>query len=234
MRIAIKPNSARVSNTGRRRPDIFRSVLWTLIAAFFLCVGGVKFAQAIIDGNGGAPIYNRIADVPCAPVAIVFGAGYSENALSPVLKDRVDTGVALYNAGKIRKLLMTGDNGRVGYNEPYAMKDAAIRDGVPARDILCDFAGFHTYDSLYRARDIFGVRRAILVTQTYHMHRALYTGSALGLDVVGMSADRQSYPDQAIYDRRELLSCFSAWLDVNVTHPRPKYLGPQVADLGGS
>jgi SanA protein len=232
MSIASAPGRRRSSKPVGRRFDIYRVALWTVIAAFFLCVGAMKFAQAVIDGNGGARIYTDLDAVPNAPVAIVFGAGYSEHALSPVLRDRVDTGVALYKMHKVRKLLMTGDNGHLGYNEPDAMKDAAIREGVPARDILCDYAGFHTYDSLYRARDIFGVRRAILVTQTYHLHRALYTGCNLGLDVVGMSADRQSYPDQAIYDRREILSCFAAWLDVNVTHPKPKYLGPQVADLG--
>jgi SanA protein len=217
----------------RRRISIIRTAIWAVTFAFLLTIGTMKLAQAIIDGNDGARIYDTVADVPRAPVAIVFGAGYFGNVLSPVLRDRVDTGVALYTAGKVPKLLMTGDNGHVGYSEPDAMKAAAVREGVPACDILCDYAGFHTYDSLYRARDLFGVNRAILVTQTYHLHRALYTGRKLGLDVSGISADRETYPDQAIYDRRELLSCVAAWMDVNVTHPRPKFLGPQVADLGG-
>jgi SanA protein len=232
MSIASAPGRRRSSKPIGRRLGIYRVAIWTLVAAFLVCACAVKLAQAVIDGNAGARIYTDIDAVPNAPVAIVFGAGYSEAALSPVLRDRVDTGVALYKMGKVRKLLMTGDNGHLGYNEPNAMKDAAIREGVPARDILCDYAGFHTYDSLYRARDIFGVRLAVLVTQTYHLHRALYTARKLGLDVCGLSAERHDYPDQAIYDRRELLSCFAAWLDLNVTHPKPKYLGPQVADLG--
>lgn len=99
------------------------------------------------------------------PVAIVFGAGIG----NAVIDDRVQTGVDLYKQGRVRKLLMTGDNGRVGYDEPGAMKVTAIAAGVPAGDIICDYAGFRTYDSLYRARDIFGVTQAALVTQGYHL-----------------------------------------------------------------
>jgi SanA protein len=160
-----------------------------------------------------------VETAPSAPVAIVFGAA------GEVLHDRVQTGVVLYHAGKVRKLLMTGDNGRVGYNEPETMKEEAMRMGVPARDIVCDYAGFRTYDSLYRARDIFGVDRALLVTQRYHLPRALYTGTKLGLDVEGVEADRRRYVSQKFYDSREVMSTVIAWVQVNLTHPRPKYLG---------
>jgi len=201
-------------------------------AAFILIIlvtAGSIFAT--VRGNAGAAIYKTIADAPTAPVAIVFGAGYNGRVLSPVLRDRVQTGVDLYKAGKVKKLLMTGDNGHNGYNEPDAMKAAAVRWGVPASDIYCDFAGFHTYDSLYRARELFNVHRALLVTQTYHLHRALYTGRKLGLDVDGVAAERREYPSQSAYDRREIISTLAAWVDVNLTHPLPKYLGKKVADL---
>lgn len=171
-----------------------------LVAAAIILLIAVTVTVAVfsvIRGNGGAAIYQSPTDAPSAPVAIVFGAGYSGHVLSPVLADRVRAGVDLYHAGKVRKLLMTGDNGRAGYSEPDAMKAAAVRMGVPAADILCDYAGFHTYDSLYRAREIFGVRRALLVTQTYHLHRALYTATHLGLDVAGVAAERRPYPVSA-------------------------------------
>ncbi|BDI31816.1 membrane protein [Capsulimonas corticalis] len=181
----------------------------------------------------GQPIYRDVASTPPAPVAIVFGAGYSGDSLSPILSDRVDAGVDLYRAGKVKKLLMTGDNGRNGYNEPEAMKAAAVRRGVPSKDIVCDYAGFRTYDSLYRARDVFGVKSAILVTQTYHLYRALYTGRKLGLTVTGLAADRQQYLGQQFFDAREIFSTERAWIDVNVTHARPKYLGAKEHGLDG-
>lgn len=160
-----------------------------------------------------------MAAAPRRPVAIVFGAA------GDILTDRVTTSVELYKAGKVQKLLMTGDNGHDGYNEPEDMKQQAIAEGVPARDIICDYAGFRTYDSLYRARDIFGVRSAILVTQRYHLPRALFLGEKLGLDVVGVDAARHRYAGQAGFDLREIAAVEVAWWQATVTQPRPKYLG---------
>lgn len=209
-----------------------RFVVMGVSAIGAMMAAGLAIVSTVAN-NDGARIYPDAAAAPAAPVAIVFGAGYNGDVLSPVLADRVATGVELYRDGKVHKLLMTGDNSRIGYSEPEMMKVAAKRSGVPAGDIVCDYAGFHTYDSLYRARDIFGVKRAILVTQSYHLHRALYTARKLGLDVVGVVADRRVYPDQRLYDNREAMSSIAAWIDVNVTHPRPRYLGKKEADLGG-
>ncbi len=164
-------------------------------------------------------IVPSVAAAPNRPVAIVFGAA------GDILTDRVTTGVELYKAGKVQKLLMTGDNGRDGYNEPEDMKQKAIAEGVPARDVVCDYAGFRTYDSLYRARDIFGVRSAILVSQRYHLPRALFLGEKLGLDVVGVDAARHRYAGQAGFDLREIAAVEVAWWQATVSHPRPKYLG---------
>jgi SanA protein len=119
---------------------------------------------------------------------------------------------------------MTGDNGHINYNEPMAMKRVAVADGVPAQDIACDFAGFRTYDSLYRARDIFDVQNAVLVTQRYHLPRAIFLAEKLGLKVVGVDAGRHSYVRQSWYDLREIAAAEAAWLDV-ITARQPKYLG---------
>ncbi len=191
-----------------------------LLAVFLVCLLGGLWIYAAVQQTRRL-IVPSVAAAPIKPVAIVFGAAGS------ILTDRVTTGVELYKAGKVQKLLMTGDNGRDGYNEPGDMKQQAIAEGVPARDIVCDYAGFRTYDSLYRARDIFGVRSAILVTQGYHLPRALFLGKKMGLDVVGVDASRHRYAGQAGFDLREIAAVEVAWWQATVTHPRPKYLGKQ-------
>ncbi len=192
-----------------------KRVLWSLFAAFL--VGG-SAAYANVHSYGRL-ICLDAASAPTRPVAIVFGAA------SVILTDRVATGVELYKAGKVRKLLLTGDNSRNGYNEPAAMRAQALQLGVPAKDIACDYAGFRTYDSLYRARDIFGVRSAILVTQGYHLPRALFLGRKLGMDVVGVDAAKRAYGGQLGFDLREIGAVEIAWVQATITHPRPKFLG---------
>lgn len=170
--------------------------------------------------------YHRLADVPAQPVAIVFGAGvHSNGVLSSVLEERVRAGVELYHAGKVRKLLMTGDNGRPGYDEVTAMKRRAMELGVPARDVVRDYAGFRTYDSCYRARRVFAVERAVLVTQTFHLGRALFLARRLGMEAVGYAADPGLTEDMVqSLERREDLARISAAVDV-LTRRRPKFLG---------
>ncbi len=192
-------------------------VFWVLLTVLGL---GSVLIYLNVRSYGGL-ICPSVAAAPARPVAIVFGAA------SDILTDRVATGVELYKAGKVRKLLMTGDNSRDGYNEPEAMRQEALALGVPARDIVCDYAGFRTYDSLYRARDIFGVRSAILVTQGYHLPRALFLGRRLGLDVVGVDAAKRAYAGQPGFDLREIAATEVAWVQATVTHPRPKFLGRQ-------
>ena len=125
--------------------------------------------------------YNQVADTPPLPVAIVFGAGYwPSGRLSDALADRMETAIALYQAGKVNKLLLTGDNRFADYNEPAAMADYALARGVPREDLVLDYAGRRTYDSCYRAQAIFGVEQALLVTQAFHLPRALFTCNRLG------------------------------------------------------
>jgi SanA protein len=129
-------------------------------------------------------------DVPERPVAIIFGAQvHPGGRLSAMLADRVEVGVRLYQAGKVQALLFTGDNSEMTYNEPEAMRRYALNMGVPDDAIVLDYAGFRTYDSCYRARDIFKVEQAILVTQGFHLDRALMTCNSLGIDAVGVAAD---------------------------------------------
>lgn len=166
-------------------------------------------------------IYAQAAQAPEAPVAIVFGAGYWASGLSHALADRMDTAITLYEARKVNKLLLTGDNRFVDYNEPAAMARYAEARGVPSEDLILDYAGRRTYDSCYRAGAIFGVERAILVTQEFHLPRALYTCDRLGLEVVGVKADRRVLLKSQWYEFRELFALARAWLDLNLLKPLP-------------
>ena len=167
-----------------------------------------------------------IDTIPPRPVAIVFGARvYPSGALSAMLYDRVATGVALYKAGKARVLLMTGDNSTVEYDEPTAMKRVAVQMGVPKEAVVVDYAGRRTYDSCYRARSIFQVSSAILVSQAFHLDRALMLCSGLGVSAVGIAADYQrptgySWNSLAWSQLREFPAVFIGALDLLI-RPTP-------------
>ncbi|MBN2389631.1 MAG: YdcF family protein [Anaerolineae bacterium] len=166
----------------------------------------------------------EIEQVPQKPVAVVFGAGYwPSGALSMVLKDRLDAAIELYHAGRVQKLLFSGDNRVVDYNEPAKMLEYALTQDVPRDDVVLDYAGRRTYDTCYRARDIFQVQDAVLITQRYHLPRALDTCDALGIDTVGYVADRQPYPrrDLAWYWTREAVALWRGWWDIYIAHTTP-------------
>jgi SanA protein len=172
-------------------------------------------------------IYVSIDDVPHTDqlrVAIVFGAGLTRSGEpTPALYDRVATAVDLYQHGLVNKLLLTGDNRLVNYNEPEAMRRTAVKLGVPDEDLVLDYAGRRTYDSCYRAHAIFDVNHAILVTQAFHLDRALYLCDTFGIDSVGVVADRRNYTAslQTWWSLREAAATVAAWIDVNVTKPTP-------------
>ncbi|HLE13293.1 MAG TPA: ElyC/SanA/YdcF family protein [Anaerolineales bacterium] len=171
-----------------------------------------------------------VEDVPVERVAIVFGAGLRwDGTPSPVLRDRVATAAQLYSSGKVRKLLMSGDNRFLDYNEPGAMRDFAIQLGVPAGDIVLDFAGRRTYDTCFRARDIFQVKSAILVTQSFHLPRAIYVCNILGVPAVGVPADQRSYrrPARLFWNLRETLATLIALWEVHVSKPLPVLGDPE-------
>lgn len=157
------------------------------------------------------------------PVAIIFGAGLRNGAPSAVLRDRIETAALLYHAGKIEKLLMSGDNRFVDYNEPQAMRDYAITLGVMEQDIVLDYAGRRTYDTCYRARHIFGVRKAILVTQSFHLPRALYICGNLDIQIAGVPADIRRYSSRsyAFWNIRELPATAITLWEVWVSRPLP-------------
>jgi SanA protein len=171
-----------------------------------------------------------VQNAPTKPVAIVFGAGlWRDGSPTPVLRDRVATAADLYFRGKVEKLLMSGDNIREDYNEPGAMREYAIQMGVPAADIVLDYAGRRTYDTCFRAREIFHLKDVILVTQRFHLPRAIYTCNALRVSAVGVEADQREYrPRSALFwSLRELVATLAALWDVHVSRPTPVLGNPE-------
>ena len=173
-----------------------------------------------------------VSSVSDADCLLVLGAGIrADGSPSPMLQDRLNTGIELYQSNAAPKLLMSGDHGRKKYNEVQTMKDIALDQGVPSEDVFMDHAGFSTYDSLYRARDVFQARKVIIVTQKYHLYRALYITRSLGLDAWGVSADTRRYRGQSQRDFREILARDKDFF-VSVFKPLPKYLGDTIPITG--
>lgn len=166
--------------------------------------------------------------------AIVLGAYVSpDGTLCDMLADRVETAVELYRSGKVEKILMTGDHGSITYDEVNSMRKYAQSRGVPAGDIFMDHAGFSTYESMYRAREIFQVRSAVVITQAFHLPRAVYTARELGLAAVGISADRHNYPETElrVYEAREVLARTKAFIQL-AAGSKPRFLGEVIPVSG--
>jgi len=171
-----------------------------------------------------------LSDIDCI---LVLGAGvYANRYPSMMLEDRLLRAIELYRLGVSDRLLMSGDNSQVHYNEVQVMKDYAVGKGVPSPDIFRDHAGFSTYESMYRARDVFNVRRVVIVTQDYHLYRAVYNARALGLEAWGVAARPELYRGQALRDAREFVARVKDWLYC-LYQPEPTFLG-DVIDVRGN
>jgi SanA protein len=211
-----------MNESGKRSYPAWRFKPATRLMGILLVSGSsVLFLPRLIVALYAQSRTFSVTDVPQRRVAVVFGAGISRDGrLTPQLSDRVATAADLYLAGKVEKLLMSGDNRFVDYNEPAAMRAYGLRLGVPDDAIVLDYAGRRTYDTCYRARDIFEVQDVILITQRYHLPRALYTCNLLGVDAVGVPADRGVY--RHLYGKlREFPATALALWEVHVSHPLP-------------
>jgi len=167
-----------------------------------------------------------------ADCILVLGAGIKdEETPTPMLKDRLDVGIMLYNADVAPKILLSGDNGTVEHNEIHVMLKYVLNAGVPAKDIFCDHAGFSTYDSMYRAGSIFKVKSLIIVTQTYHEYRSLYVAEKLGLKAKGVASDQMTYSGQAYRELREVLARDKDFFKV-ISKPDPLIGGSEIPITG--
>lgn len=205
--------------------------LFIFIAIILLAVIIAIFAvNAVIYIKSKPYIYNEVSKAPDAQTVIILGASVLPNRnLSPILKDRVDTAIKLYQAQKISKILVSGDNATVNYNEVSPIRTYLLMKGVFDQDIFLDHAGFDTYSTMYRARDIFGVSSVLIVSQSFHLPRAVFLARQLGIKAYGVSADGgrillRNYTREVFANIKAI---FYLLLDIN-----PKYLGSQIPITG--
>jgi len=207
-------------------------VLAGLALVVSLCVLGVNiFVKSSVSDRIVTVEKAKDLNADCI---IVLGAGLRPDGNPTwMLEDRIKVGDELYKNHAAPKIIMSGDHGRESYDEVNAMKKYAKNEGVPSKDIFMDHAGFETYDTMYRARDVFGAKKVIIVTQKYHLYRAMYAAKKLGLDAYGVSATKRKYDNkQWIRDMREWLARVKIFGKC-ITKPKPKYLGKKI-DLKGS
>jgi len=201
-----------------------KKIFWKILKWLMILGGLILFLPKLILLLYAAPLSYPLADSPTRSVVIVFGAGLRpDGSAGPVLRDRLETAAQLYHQGAAKKLLMSGDNRFENYNEPQAMRAYALQLGVADEDIILDYAGRRTYDTCYRAAAIFGVESAILVTQAFHLPRALFLCNALGVESTGVAANNRTFLKRSLvyWNFRELFASLQAVLDVYFLKPLP-------------
>ena len=210
---------------------VFVAVTASLLTVMLLALSFVLITNAIILSSTkhriiAADEASKLSEVDCI---LVLGCGLrADGSPSDMLHDRLVVGTSLYRLGASSNILMSGDHGRTEYDEVNAMKNFALNEEIPSADIFMDHAGFSTYESIYRAKEIFSADKIIVVTQGYHLPRALYIAEALGIEAYGVSADIRSYRGQTLRDVRELLARAKDFT-YTVTKPLPTYLGEPVS-----
>ena len=214
---------------------VLLSILLSIcVGASFIVAASILGLNAYVKGVGGDNIITpeeavELEDVDCI---IVLGCLVkSSGDPSDMLADRLERGIDLYKKGAAPKIIMSGDHGTIDYDEVNTMKQAAIDAGVPSSDVFMDHAGFSTYESIYRAKEIFEADKIIIVTQEYHLYRALYIAEKLGVEAYGVNADYHTYRGQIKRDVREVLARCKDFVTV-IIKPEPTYLGETIPVSG--
>ena len=208
---------------------ITRKTKWiTLCVVTFVLVLLVSLNCYVVLSSRGL-IFSNIDEVPSRRVGVVLGTSpLSKGRKSICYETRMDAAAALFHAKKVSKLLVTGDNGTVSYDETTAMRESLIERGVPVDAIACDYAGFRTLDSIIRAKKVFGLSDCIVVTNEFHEPRTVFIARSLGLDVVGFSAAHNLFDQHMPTSIREFTARIKMLLDLYVLKTRPKFLGPRI------
>ena len=208
---------------------IGKMIRWGLILGFmglFVSVALIFWADRAAAKSAEGKLYNEVSEVPETLVALVFGCNKTfQGRQNLYFKYRIEAAVALWEAGKVKCFIVSGDNHSHDYNEPEDMKAALVEAGVPAEKIVCDYAGLRTLDSVVRAKEIFGVDEIVLISQKFHNERAAYLAESVGLETVGLNAQSVTGPAARKTDSREKLARVKMWLDVNILKTEPKFLG---------
>ena len=173
--------------------------------------------------------YSKLNNIDCI---LILGAGIWGDKPSPMLQDRLDEGIKLYKKRLSSKIIMSGDHGKEEYDEVNVMKSYAIEKGVPSKDIFMDHAGFSTYESVYRSKEVFEVKKMIIVTQKYHLYRALYIADRLDINAYGVNSNPKKYSGQIFREVREILARNKDFI-YTIIKPKPTYLGESI-NVSGS
>lgn len=218
----------------KTKKKMFIRMVCLLLCLGVLGVTAVFGINAYVKGVAASRILTtqeaaQLSDVDCI---LVLGCLVREDGTpSHMLEDRLLRGVELFEAGAAPKLLMSGDHGREGYDEVDSMKHFAVDRGIASQDVFMDHAGFSTYESIYRAKEIFGAKKIIIVTQQYHLYRAIYIAQSLGLEAYGVHSDYRNYLNQDKYDFREMLARVKDF-GTSILKPEPTYLGEAIPISG--
>lgn len=216
------------------RKKTFLKIACVLLAIVLLGATAIAAINGIVIGAAAEKILSlenaaKLSDVDCI---LVLGCLVKDDGVpSDMLRDRLKFGVELYRLGAAPKLLMTGDHGRKDYDEVDAMKQFAVDAGIASEHIFMDHAGFSTYESMYRAKEVFGAKKIIIVTQQYHLYRAVYIANRLGLEAYGVASDVNVYWDQFSRDVREALARVKDF-GTTILKPEPTYLGETIPIWG--
>ena len=212
---------------------ILKAVIYFVIFCFASSAIVFGISAFVIASSGKNIISSTNAnDFEGADCILVLGAGVRDDGSpSHMLEDRLLTAIKLYKNGAAPKILMSGDHGKTYYDEVNTMKNFAIEKGIPSEDVFMDHAGFSTYESMYRARDIFEAESVIIVTQRYHLYRAIYLAESLGLKATGVPADLRSYSGQTYRDLREHIARAKDFFYA-IIKPAPTYLGETIPVSG--
>ncbi|MFH1546017.1 MAG: ElyC/SanA/YdcF family protein [Patescibacteria group bacterium] len=204
------------------------------LAVILISVIGISGINFHVASNAAGKIFREAEELPQKEeasqkkVALVLGAGIKQDGnLSDVLVDRLESVFELYALRKVRKIIVSGDNGSVDYDETNAMRDYLLERGIPPRDIFTDYAGFDTFDSIFRAQEIFGADELIIVSQEFHLPRALFLAKSLGIEAVGFSANLREYRNAKRMLLRETFANVKAVGDV-LFNSQPKFLGEKI------
>lgn len=202
--------------------EFIKWIIYPIILILFF----VLLIFIIIKVKTRAYIYNSVEDVPHAQAAVILGAAIKKDGtLSPILQDRVKAAIKLYQAKKVEKILVSGDNSTVSHNEVNPVRKYLLDNGVLDEDIFLDHAGFDTYSSMYRARDVFKAESITIVTQSFHLPRSIFIAHALGIDANGFNADNGHYKLNNYL--REMLANVKAVFNL-IFNRVPKYLGKEI------